>query len=120
LGTLRGTHALSGFALSAVYGLSARSLDMTLVVSDFVFPFLAACAAYFAASKLVSSRSGRVLTTLLLLFANDLFSLGNVVLWNSGRINIQAFAQLAGYCTPISYRLTKRVSSQFSGHQSRS
>jgi hypothetical protein len=100
LGTLRATRALSGFALSAVYGLSARSLDMTLVVSDFILPFLAACAAYFAASRLVSSRSGRVLTTLLLLFANDLFSLGNLVLWTSGRLNIQAFAQLAGSLHP--------------------
>ena len=100
LGTLRTTRALSGFALSAIHGLSARSLDMTLVVSDFVFPSLAAFAAYFAASQLVSSRSGRVSAALLLLFANDLFSLGNVVLWSSGRANIQVFTQLAGSLYP--------------------
>jgi hypothetical protein len=64
-------------------------------VSDFVFPFLATCAAYFAASQVLSGRGLRVLVTLLLVFANDLFSLGNLTIWTSGRFNIFAFSQVA-------------------------
>jgi hypothetical protein len=94
LGTLRSTRALSGFALSVVYALCSLSLDATLVISDFIFPFLATCAAYFAASQLISSRPGRILTTLLLVFANDLFSLGNLALWTSS--NILGFTQAIG------------------------
>jgi len=90
-GTLRSTRALSGLALSVVYALCSSSLDATLVISDFIFPFLATCAAYFAASQLVSSRPGRILTALLLVFANDLFSLGNLALWTSS--NILGFTQ---------------------------
>src|SRR6266567_3218546 len=100
LGTLRSTRALSGFALSVVYALCASSLDATLLVSDFIFPFLATCAAYFAASQLISSRPGRILTALLLVFANDLFSLGNVGLWISSRFNISGFSQAVGLIGP--------------------
>ncbi len=56
LGTLRLTRAPSGFALSAIYHICGSSLDATLAASDFVFPFLASCAAYFAVSQVVSSR----------------------------------------------------------------
>lgn len=100
LGTLRATRALSGFALSAVYGLAARSLDATLIVSDFLFPFVATCAAYFAASQIVSGRSARILIALLLVFANDLLSLGNVLLWTSDRFNILVFSRLASLIHP--------------------
>ncbi|WP_319797003.1 hypothetical protein [Nitrobacter sp.] len=96
LGTLRTTRALSGFALSVLYAVSSRSLDATLILSDFVFPFLATGAAYFAASQILSSRVERVLVTLLLVFANDLFSLGNLAVWTSGRFNIFAFSQTVG------------------------
>jgi hypothetical protein len=99
-GTLRSTRALSGFALSVVYALCSSSLDATLVVSDFIFPFLATCAAYFAASQLISSRPGRILTVLLLVFANDLFSLGNLALWTSSRFNISGFSQVIGLIGP--------------------
>ncbi len=100
LGTLRSTRALSGFALSVVYAISSRSLDATLILSDFVFPFLATCAAYFAASQVLSSRVARVLVSLLLVFANDLFSLGNLAVWTSGRLNIFAFSQAVGVIGP--------------------
>jgi hypothetical protein len=100
LGTLRSTRLLSGFALSVVYALCSSSLDTTLVVSDFIFPFLAACAAYFAASQLISSRPGRILTVLLLVFANDLFSLGNLALWTSSPFNISGFSQVIGLIGP--------------------
>jgi hypothetical protein len=100
LGTLRSTRALSGFALSVTYALSSSSLDATLVVSDFIFPFLAACAAYFAASQLISSRPGRILTALLLVFANDLFSLGNLAVWTSNPFNISRFSQAIGLISP--------------------
>lgn len=96
LGTLRSTRALSGFALSAIYAACSTSLDATLIASDFVFPFLATCAAYFAASQIVSGRAERVLVSLLLVFANDLFSLGNLAIWTNGRFNIFAFSQAAG------------------------
>jgi hypothetical protein len=100
LGTLRSTRALSGFAFSAVYALCSSSVDTTLVLSDFVFPFLATCAAYFAVSQLISSRPGRILTALLLVFANDLFSLGNLALWTSSRFNISGFSQAIGLIGP--------------------
>ena len=100
LGTLRSTRALSGFALSVLYALCSSSLDATLVISDFIFPFLATCAAYFAASQLISSRPGRILTALLLVFANDLFSLGNLALWTSSRFNISGFSQAIGLIGP--------------------
>lgn len=94
LGTLRSTRALSGFALSAVYAACNFSLDATLIVSDFVFPFLATCAAYFAACQILRGRAARILTALLLVFANDLFSLGNLAIWSNGRFNIFAFTQV--------------------------
>lgn len=95
MGTLRSTRALSGFALSVLYRVCSSSLDATLMVSDFVFPFLATCAAYFAASQVLSSRGLRVLVTLLLVFANDLFSLGNLSVWTNGHLNILALSQVA-------------------------
>ncbi|QOG22138.1 hypothetical protein [Bradyrhizobium sp. SEMIA] len=100
LGTLRSTRALSGFALSIIYRLCGSSLDATLAASDFVFPFLASCAAYFAVSQVVSGRSARVLAALLLVFANDLFSLGNLILWTSGQFNILRFSQIVGLAHP--------------------
>ncbi|MFK4530984.1 hypothetical protein ABIF90_008965 [Bradyrhizobium japonicum] len=100
LGTLRSTRALSGFALSAIYRICGSSLDATLAASDFVFPFLASCAAYFAVSQVVSSRSARVLAALLLVFANDMFSLGNLILWTSGQFNISRFSQIVGLVHP--------------------
>jgi hypothetical protein len=100
LGTLRSTRALSGFALSVVYSLCSSSLDTTLIVSDFIFPFLATCAAYFAASQVVSSRSGRVLAALLLVFANDLFSLGNIAVWTPGRFDLPHFSKAISLIGP--------------------
>jgi hypothetical protein len=100
MGTLRSTRALSGFALSVLYGTCFSSLDATLVASDFVFPFLATCAAYFAVSQIVAARSKRVLITLLLVFANDLFSLGSLAVWPNGRFNIFAFSQAVGRIAP--------------------
>lgn len=100
LGTLRSTRALSGFALSAIYRVCGSSLDATLAASDFIFPFLASCAAYFAVSQLVSRRPARVLAALTLVFANDLFSLGNVILWTSGQFNISRFSQIVGLVHP--------------------
>lgn len=100
LGTLRSTRALSGYALSTIYRLCASSLDATLAASDFVFPFLASCAAYFAVSQVVSSRPARVLAALLLVFSNDLFSLGNLILWTSGQFNISRFSQIVGLVYP--------------------
>jgi hypothetical protein len=100
LGTLRSTRALSGFGLSVVYALCSSSLDATLIVSDFIFPFLATCAAYFAAGQLISSRPGRILTALLLVFADDLFSMGNLAVWTSSRFNISGFTQAIGMIGP--------------------
>jgi len=100
LGTLRSTRALSGFALSTIYRICASSLDATLAASDFVFPFLASCAAYFAVSQVVSRRSARILAALMLVFANDLFSLGNLILWTSGQFNISRFSQIVGLVHP--------------------
>jgi hypothetical protein len=100
LGTLRSTRVLSGFALSFVYVLCSSSLDATLIVSDFIFPFLATCAAYFAASQLISSRPGRILTALVLVFADDLFSLGNLAVWTLSSFNILRFTYAIGMIGP--------------------
>ncbi len=100
LGTLRSTRGLSGFALSVVYALCSSSLDATLIVSDFIFPFLATCAAYFAASQLMSSRPARILTALALVFADDLFSLGNLAVWTSSPFNISGFTRAIGMIGP--------------------
>lgn len=89
--TLRSTRALSGFCMSVLYAISRGSLDTTLVLADFVFPFLATCAAYFAASQVVAGRAPRIFATLLLIFANDLVSLGNQAVWTNGRFNLTAF-----------------------------
>jgi hypothetical protein len=99
-GTLRPTRALSGAALSLLYAACSSSLDATLVISDFVFPFLATCAAYFAVSQLLSSRMARVLGTLLLVFANDFFSLGNLAVWSDAHLNIVAFSRAIHFVAP--------------------
>lgn len=93
---LRSTRLLGGLCLSVVNKISAGSLDATLVISDFLFPAIAACAAYFAASQITSNRSARALVTLLLVFAGDLFSLGSVVVWSSPALNISRFSQVIG------------------------
>jgi hypothetical protein len=100
LGTLRSTRALSGFVLSVLYPACFSSLDATLIVSDFVFPFLATCAAYFAASQIVAGLPQRAFSTLLLVFANDLLSLGSLAVWPNGRFNIFAFSQAVGAIAP--------------------
>ncbi|MBU2604936.1 MAG: hypothetical protein KKC43_03480 [Alphaproteobacteria bacterium] len=93
-GTLRTTRLLSGAALSLVHGLTGSSIDTTLVLSDIVFPFIVICCAYFAASQLVNSPVGRVTLTLLLAFANDLLSLGNLTIWNTWPRNLAYFSDL--------------------------
>lgn len=100
LGTLRSTRALSGLALSAVYRLCGSSLDATLVGSDFLFPFLATCAAYFAVSQIVAGKSAKILAVLLLVFADDLFSLGNLVVWSSGTFSLAHFSAIVGRIHP--------------------
>lgn len=100
LGTLRSTRALSGVAVSTVAALVNSSIDLTLIASDMIFPFLATCAAYFAVAQVISGRAQRVLATLLLIFANDLFSLGNLAVWTSGHFNISAFSQIVGRMGP--------------------
>jgi hypothetical protein len=99
-GTLRPTRALSGAALSVLYAACASSLDATLIASDFVFPFLATCAAYFAVSQLLTGRMVRVLGTLLLVFANDFFSLGNLVVWSNAHFNIVTFSRAVQFVAP--------------------
>lgn len=99
-GVLRSTRLLSGICLSIVNLIGAGSLDATLIVSDFLFPAIAACAAYFAASQVTSSRSARAMVTLLLVFAGDLFSLGSQVVWNSPALNISRFSQIIGLIGP--------------------
>jgi hypothetical protein len=76
------------------------SLDATLVASDFVFPFLATCAAYFAASQVVTGRAQRALIALLLVFANDLLSLGSLPVWPNNHFNIFAFSSAVGAIAP--------------------
>jgi hypothetical protein len=100
LGTLRSSRALSGFALSALHRMCFLSLDATLVASDFVFPFYATCAAYFAASQVVTGRPQRVLIALFLVFAADLLSLGSLAIWSDRRFNIFAFSQAVQAIAP--------------------
>ncbi len=58
LGNAQGSLGLlSGFALNVIYRICPSSLDAALIASDFVFPFLVTCTAYFAASQLISGRA---------------------------------------------------------------
>jgi hypothetical protein len=91
---LRSTRALSGFCMSVLYAITHGSLDVTLALADFAFPFLISCAAYFAASQVVTGRAARILATLLLVFANDLLSLGNQTIWMNPRFNLAGFKQV--------------------------
>ncbi|MDE2380455.1 hypothetical protein, partial [Bradyrhizobium sp.] len=100
MGALRSTRLLGAFCLSVVHRTSAGSLDATLMISDFLFPAIAACAAYFAASQIVSSRSARAAVSLLLVFAGDLFSFGSVVVWSSPAWNVIRFSRIVGLVAP--------------------
>lgn len=95
-GALRSTRLLSGFALSLVHSIAAASLNLTMIASDFIFPAIATLAAYFAASQIVSSRPVRAFAALALVFASDLFSLGNLAVWNFSSLNISRFTDIVG------------------------
>lgn len=82
--TLRTTRLLSGIGFGTVHALGGFSMDAALVLSDFVFPSLAFIAAYFAAGQVTRSPALRSLLAVLLVFANDFFSLGSSVVWPSG------------------------------------
>lgn len=96
-GTLRSTRLLSEAGFGAVYVLGGFSVRAALVLSDFIFPFMAACAAYFAASRICQRVSLRMLSAILLVFANDLFSLGNLAVWHSGDLTLSVFSQLVSH-----------------------
>ena len=95
-GALRSTRLLSGWALSCVHLIAAGSLNLTMIAADFIFPAAATLAAYFAASQLVSSRPVRAFIALALVFASDLFSLGNLAVWNFSSLNISRFTDIVG------------------------
>jgi hypothetical protein len=73
---------LATLAFRAVHAASGRNLPRALVVSDVVFPAVAALAAWGLASALVRRTPVRVLVSLLLLFGQDLVSLGCAAVWD--------------------------------------
>ncbi len=75
-GQSREDRGLSFLALKSLQVLSGGRLDRTLAFADAVFPFLATLAAFKLAARLVESLGARILVILLLLFGQEIFSLG--------------------------------------------
>jgi hypothetical protein len=99
-GLLRSTRLLSGGAFGAGYLLCGFWAKAALVLSEFVFAFIAAIAAYYAAAQVCRRRSARLLLALLLLFGADLFSLGNLAVWHSGSLSLSTFSRLVAMWGP--------------------
>jgi len=75
-GRSREDRGVSFLAFTVIDSLSGERLDRTMALADAVFPFLATLAAFALASRLVAGIGARVLVALLLLFGQELFSLG--------------------------------------------
>lgn len=86
----------SGILMRALHGLTGSDLEVTLIVSDFVWPFLCALAAGYLAAALTRRTLPRILLILLFLFGQDIFSLGCTAVWNSHGI----LARLRGLFPP--------------------
>jgi len=78
------SRVVSGVMMRALHALTGANLELTLIASDFVWPFLCALAAGFLASALTRRTSTRILLTLLFLFGQEALSLGCTVVWSSG------------------------------------
>lgn len=72
---------LSAALLRAMYQATGESYDRTLILADVLFGALSMLCAMYVASGLTHSASGRCLITLLLLFGQELFSLGSSAIW---------------------------------------
>lgn len=67
---------LSHAALVALWKLTGRSWDATMLLADVVFPVVCAWLAWLLAGRLAKPRLVRLLLALALLFAQEFFSLG--------------------------------------------
>jgi len=60
---------------------------ITQLVADFIFPFLAALLAFIVCASLCRDQMLRICISLLLLFGQELFSLGSSTIWTTFNIN---------------------------------
>ncbi len=65
-----------------IYFLVGNNFEKTLVVADFIFPFLCSISAILVASVLVNGTFQRILIVLFLLFGQELLSLGSSAIWS--------------------------------------
>lgn len=87
---------LSASLERVLFVLSGHSVTATFALMDVLFPLLATVAALFLSSQIVAALSWRLLLTTLLLFGQDLFSLGNTVLWTGSIYSLALFRSLFG------------------------
>jgi hypothetical protein len=83
-----------------LYELSGCSSNLTMVALGALLPASAALAAFFLATELTGGCARRILCTVLLLFGQDLFSLGNVAVWTASQPSLAWFTGLFGPLGP--------------------
>jgi hypothetical protein len=86
----------SGLVMWMLSRLCGGSIDGPLILADLLLPALATMSAYVLSSVLVTSRPGRALVALLLVFGADLLSLGNAAVFMGSPVSLDAFRALVG------------------------
>lgn len=100
---IRPDRMLSGAIVSAILWLSHTSYGLTLIALDSLLPPLVFLAAYFVATTLFHGFPARCLFALVLIFAPDLFSLGNLAAYPGPFPTLDQFRSLVGaaYVPPM-------------------
>ena len=87
---------LSGAFFRGLYFVCGHNLELALILSDFIFPCACALAAVYAAGCLSKRVSGQLVTATLLLFGQELLSLGSSTVWPGAPFNILSLRQALG------------------------
>lgn len=99
----------SGVLLRGLHAVGGGNLQATLIVSDFVWPFLSTLAAGYLASAITRRATFRLLLILLLLFTQEFFSMGCSAVWTSA----WNLARLRGLLPPWGAMLVPDYSSSY-------
>lgn len=110
LNTWRLDRVLSTTILKMLLWVSGGSYDLALVAADAFLPPLAFLSAYFLAAQMFRSASARALCALTIIFAPDLFSLGNAVTFTSSQLPIAALRLAFG---PLGEQLVPPIETSY-------
>jgi hypothetical protein len=81
-GAIQTDRLISTILVKIIYFATWKNVEATLILADFIFPFLCTISASFIASILVAGNCQRILIVIFLLFGQELLSLGSSAIWD--------------------------------------